>query len=297
MSDESIETLIEQLVAKAGAGDIEAATEVLELIANRFDELRTTERNAIRQSAAARRAQGVEQEAIEELTSHVQAGADMQMSRSAFLLESVSILHEIETEQTENATATQVTQQNASEELAALGDRVQTQQDEYEKTAKNAAETTDDTDVPAQVSVESINAPNTVYKREDFSVTATIKNVGDQPAEDVGVTVKLSEDGDNQQSATIGTLEGGEVTSEEWVEISGTETVIVSVESSNGGSDGSETAIIVEEPKSDEPTFPDYADEETGVVETEGLREAIDDWREDDIGTGLLREVIDAWRS
>ncbi|WP_255192525.1 hypothetical protein [Natronobeatus ordinarius] len=36
---------------------------------------------------------------------------------------------------------------------------------------------------------------------------------------------------------------------------------------------------------------------ENGVVETEGLRGAIDDWREGDTETELLRDVIDAWRS
>jgi len=40
----------------------------------------------------------------------------------------------------------------------------------------------------------------------------------------------------------------------------------------------------------------DYANE-NDVVDTEGLRDAIDDWRAGDIDTELLREVIDAWRS
>jgi hypothetical protein len=39
----------------------------------------------------------------------------------------------------------------------------------------------------------------------------------------------------------------------------------------------------------------DYADDEN-IVRTEGLRDAIDDWRAGDIDTGLLRDVIDAWR-
>ena len=46
----------------------------------------------------------------------------------------------------------------------------------------------------------------------------------------------------------------------------------------------------------DERTLVDYADEETDAVETDGLREAIDDWREGTIETDLLRDVIDAWR-
>lgn len=44
-----------------------------------------------------------------------------------------------------------------------------------------------------------------------------------------------------------------------------------------------------------EPSVDDYADD--GVVETDGLRSAIDDWRSGDVDTDLLRDVIDAWRS
>jgi hypothetical protein len=34
-----------------------------------------------------------------------------------------------------------------------------------------------------------------------------------------------------------------------------------------------------------------------GRIETEGLREAIEEWRGGEIGTGVLREVIDVWRT
>lgn len=40
----------------------------------------------------------------------------------------------------------------------------------------------------------------------------------------------------------------------------------------------------------------EYANED-GVVDTQGVREATADWREDEIDTEMLREVIDAWRS
>lgn len=39
-----------------------------------------------------------------------------------------------------------------------------------------------------------------------------------------------------------------------------------------------------------------YADED-GIVGTDGLRDAIEEWREGDIETDLLRDVIEAWRS
>ncbi len=45
-----------------------------------------------------------------------------------------------------------------------------------------------------------------------------------------------------------------------------------------------------------EPAVDWYTDEDH-VVDTDGLRTAIDDWRSDEIDTEFLREVIDHWRS
>lgn len=46
----------------------------------------------------------------------------------------------------------------------------------------------------------------------------------------------------------------------------------------------------------EEPQLSDYANDDD-VVDTAGLRAAIDDWRTGDIDTALLRAVIDAWRT
>lgn len=279
MSDKSIKGLIGELVAKAEVGDIEAATEILESIADRFDELRTIERSAIRRSAGARRSEDVEAQGIDALTEHIQAGADTQMSRAAFLLESVSILQELETEQTENATATQTTQQSASNELATLGNRIQTQQDEYDNTATNAAETTNKIEVPAQVSVESISAPNTAKPTERFNVIATIKNVGDQPAADVNMTIKSKHEGkpQSEKKIVIGELPGSEIkTASE--EINGSETVIVTIKSSNGGSDRSETTILIEsssEPDESDDGLSRFDQDNTGKINRDDAIAAI----------------------
>lgn len=40
-----------------------------------------------------------------------------------------------------------------------------------------------------------------------------------------------------------------------------------------------------------------YYGDESGVVDTSGLRELIADWRTDAVGTELLRDGIDAWRA
>ncbi len=44
------------------------------------------------------------------------------------------------------------------------------------------------------------------------------------------------------------------------------------------------------------PSIEDYTNK-NDVVDTSGLRDAIDDWRTNEIGTDLLRDVISAWRS
>jgi len=60
---------------------------------------------------------------------------------------------------------------------------------------------------------------------------------------------------------------------------------------------GDDDAVTGELIVQDGPTVDDYADDDTGAVETDGLRDAIDHWRNGDIETDLLRDVIDAWRS
>jgi len=62
------------------------------------------------------------------------------------------------------------------------------------------------------------------------------------------------------------------------------------------GEGETQNVIIPIELENFEPSVSDYANN-NGVVDTPGLREAIDDWRNDEIDTSLLRDVIDAWRS
>ncbi|WP_255192391.1 carboxypeptidase regulatory-like domain-containing protein [Natronobeatus ordinarius] len=63
------------------------------------------------------------------------------------------------------------------------------------------------------------------------------------------------------------------------------------------GGIGMAGSAVADDGTDDEKTLADYADDDTGVVETDGLREAIDHWRSGEIDTNLLRDVIDAWRS
>ena len=54
--------------------------------------------------------------------------------------------------------------------------------------------------------------------------------------------------------------------------------------------------VVVEIDRPD-PTVEDYADEETDVVELEGVMDAVSDWRAGIIDTSMLQDVVDYWRT
>jgi hypothetical protein len=61
--------------------------------------------------------------------------------------------------------------------------------------------------------------------------------------------------------------------------------------------DTAETTLEVTDSDDDEKTVEDYADPETGVVEIQGFRRAIDDFIEGEIDITLFRKLIDAYIS
>lgn len=56
-----------------------------------------------------------------------------------------------------------------------------------------------------------------------------------------------------------------------------------------------DTAVVTVDGAGDDPVD-DYRNED-GKVDTEGLRDAVDDWRSGDNSTDVLRDVVDAWRT
>ncbi|WP_255191395.1 GLUG motif-containing protein [Natronobeatus ordinarius] len=72
-----------------------------------------------------------------------------------------------------------------------------------------------------------------------------------------------------------------------------TYTATVTADADNAEAETRTVPFVVLE---DEQDLADYVNDD-GVVDTDGLRAAIDDWRGGVIDTDLLRDVIDAWRS
>ena len=80
-----------------------------------------------------------------------------------------------------------------------------------------------------------------------------------------------------------------------WTGLTDTERILVTIDSSNGGSDTSETTVNMIE-SINEPQVTDYTND-NDVVDTDSLREAVANWRAGEINTELLQEVVNAWRS
>jgi restriction endonuclease Mrr len=139
MSDPTVQSLLDELVSQVEQGNVEAAKQVLRSLVDRFDELRENEQLEVQRSSSARRSQDSTNETVQNLTEHILAASETQVSRGAFLLEAVTILSGIEDEQNQNQDTAQVTTDDGATKLNALGERLQNQQSDYDDAEANVA--------------------------------------------------------------------------------------------------------------------------------------------------------------
>jgi len=94
------------------------------------------------------------------------------------------------------------------------------------------------------------------------------------------VTTTVSVSRDSRTTTTLSVPTDGMAPGEYTATVSGTDST-------------AQTAVVV---TADGPTVSDYANAD-GIVDTGGLLDAVADWRGDTIGTELLSDVVEAWRS
>lgn len=135
------------------------------------------------------------------------------------------------------------------------------------------------------------------------------------PDEERTVTFELVEEGNGTvvDTATVEVSAGETLTdnatlaadfADESVDSGDEMTVVASAEGYDDGSvtatdavrPGSEIDVTEEVVLNDSQSVAEYANGE-GVVETTGLRDAISDWRGGGLDIGMLRDVVDAWRT
>ncbi|WP_255193890.1 GLUG motif-containing protein [Natronobeatus ordinarius] len=145
------------------------------------------------------------------------------------------------------------------------------------------------------IGVTSLDPEETTVDAGDaVPVTATVENP--EPLEITStVELRLEDDSVATTEVELGLIENETITfdGEDAIDTDGLEgeytyTVATDTDQASG--------TLTVGPGSGEPQLGEYTNDDD-VVETDGLRDAIDDWRSGVIDTDLLRDVIDAWRS
>ncbi|TYL38204.1 hypothetical protein CV102_13475 [Natronococcus pandeyae] len=153
-----------------------------------------------------------------------------------------------------------------------------------------------DVDVPRSGSVEvSETVDSELVTISDLEATFDDEPIQPDEAtineDSVDVQFDLEADSTEQLTITYDLLIDDNVTENEELEINGTLTDRAGTSTITGADQ-----IWIGNESFEESYLRLISDDE-GIVQTSGLRTGIDDWRTAEIDTGLLRNVIDAWRS
>lgn len=285
--NDTIETLIDDLVDAIDDKDVNRARNQIGAIGDRYDELNGEEEKRIRQATILRGNGALSEDEGEQLGQLVSTAASTEMKRGAFLIRAVAAVRALE----------QDTSPDGNFEQAVT--EVKDSDGHLETEIDNSTPIIQESEIPPSVELVNLSLnPATVAPTQTSQMVVTIANVGDEPADGVelaldppnGVSV-------SEPQETIGTV-GSDVDRMKIFEIEGKapgeKRIPVELTSANAGSDINSKALTVEEV--DDPSVEEYA-EQDGIVRLNGLRQAIQDWREATISANLLEEVTGAWRT
>lgn len=281
-----IDALVEALVEERLEDAQERAEDIVAWYRDRgpLEELRA---NQARRLTAQQEAAEPDQEEDGTLEEFLETYTQTQLERSNLLLQGFGVVERLlEDEETDG--------EDIAEELEAMADTAKAAEDDLSEVLETAESEIEAATLPAEAAALSVLVPmRTLEVGEESPVFVTAGNAGDEAATDVGLSVESGEGLSVTAEESLGELGAEETVQREYsveATASGDAAIRAKVTSENAGSDTTQWSVTVPNP------LTAYASEE-GVVETEGLREAVDDWRAGDIETGLLRDAVDAWRS
>jgi len=147
------------------------------------------------------------------------------------------------------------------------------------------------------VEVASLTAPEEVTDNELFEVGYTVENVGEEPTRK---GVELIIDGEEVANKPD-TLTAGQSVSNSFTNVSlpsdvePGDTVEVTVRT---GDDAETQNLTVADTdgSTGPPSVAEYANDQ-GIVDIDGVSDAISDWQNGEIGIGLVSDIISAWQS
>lgn len=195
---QSITTLLDAYETAVETDDFPRAAHTLERLTDRYDTGLPDEEARVMRSLLVRDVTGQGIETSEPLQTYVAHATGVGFSRAGFLTSgSVYLSDPAAVDQTQTLDATRTLR----EQETALDDAAAAIADEY-----------DDVTLPAVMGLLTTDLPPAPYLKGDSeTLTIVVENVGDSPAENVGVTVtQPSGLGVSPTSTTLGTLAGGE---------------------------------------------------------------------------------------
>jgi len=148
-------------------------------------------------------------------------------------------------------------------------------------------------EAPEGFNIDDLEAPESAAPGEDIEVTAELTNTAGEE-DTVTVAYEFDEDVELEEDVTLEAGETDSVTFE--FEVPDVEEGDYDHGVTTDIDEAFATLTVTEDGENNDFDVSDYETED-GEVETEGLRDAIGDWRDDGIETDDLREVIAAWRS
>ena len=181
--------------------------------------------------------------------------------------------------------------------IQSMIDELQVTEVEFEESVTQSRSVIEDSEIPPRVGFRSAELEQrTVDRGESTVVTVSIENAGESTARGVSVAT-----GDGSVSVSPPERAIGELPAETETELSfevygdetGQRTLRLIADSENAGSDTITRHLKIRDTPAELTTYTNEED----VVDTEGLLEAVEDWRQGSIETSLLLDAIGYWRT
>ena len=308
MESGSATTLLEQLYSAIAADRLDDALELLLQLRQKYDDQSSSVERTVAQAQSARTTSDSSFTTVEDTTAYLSKTAQTRIARVVVMGQVAAYIE---------TSGERISKEQA---LAAI-DQTKRQESAFSEETEAVQKQLDAATLSARIKLLDVSVPEVyITVGETTLLTFELTNVGDKQAKDVRVTLESGDQLDlskttfsvggipPDESRQIGgaAYSGGETQMAQSqkptaVEITGVQpgadSVVVSVQSTNAGTARDSVTMTVRNKESREtPALAEYANA-NGIIEIPGLRDAISDWRDDEISTLLLSDVTEAWRN
>jgi hypothetical protein len=279
-----LSTKLDGLADALADSRIDVAEELATEVAEEFEQLTRDQTELVRRSLLSR-TQDTTDEERQVLEEHTLSSIALALTESAFLMNVLSAIEDPDGPEDELIS-----------EIRELADEFETQEQDAQSGNQSVEQIVGETEIPPAIEV-TLETPRLLELTTDdvAEPVIRIKNVGDSTLTGIDLMIEADDGVSIDTEATaVGDLNASKETTKR-IQVTGRESgdsvVRFDAVSENGGTDFTTLDVLV----NTGTILADYTDRQD-VVGLNGLRRAIDDWRDDRIKDELLNAVVDAWR-